>query len=118
MHGTGSSRHGAAGTDFIIPVPLGTIVRQDGDEESGTALAELLQAGQRALLAQGGRGGAWQRLLQDRPQHVSSHTPPLLKQSGWCIGIWQGMAEDRALLAQGGIIGNASLKTGSNTKVL
>ena len=53
----GSCCHGANGTDCIIPVPIGTIVRQEGDEEAGTSLAELLHAGQRALLAQGGRGG-------------------------------------------------------------
>ena len=40
-----------------LQVPCGTIVRGEEDEEHGTALAELLLHGQRALLAQGGRGG-------------------------------------------------------------
>ena len=40
-----------------MQVPCGTIVRGEEDEEHGTALAELLTHGQRALLAQGGRGG-------------------------------------------------------------
>ena len=48
------------GVDLVYAaaqVPIGTIFRADGDAEEGTALAELLVPGQRALLAQGGRGG-------------------------------------------------------------
>jgi GTP-binding protein len=53
-HGRGKGQHGATGKDLTIMVPLGTVIR-DGDT-SGT-LADLVEAGQRALVARGGRGG-------------------------------------------------------------
>lgn len=52
-HGEGDLRHGRHGDDLDLPVPLGTTVR-DGD---GTLLADLVEPGQRFLIARGGRGG-------------------------------------------------------------
>ncbi len=54
IHGKGSRRHGAAGEDLVLPVPLGTIVR---DAETGEQLADLVHHGQRIIVARGGRGG-------------------------------------------------------------
>jgi len=53
-HGEGSNRTGHSGTDMILHVPVGTVVF---DETSGERLADLAVAGQRVLVAQGGRGG-------------------------------------------------------------
>jgi len=53
-HGKGAIRHGACGEDWLLPVPLGTIVR---DEESGELLADLVNDGDRVVVAQGGQGG-------------------------------------------------------------
>jgi GTP-binding protein len=53
-HGQGSRMNGATGEDILLPVPLGTIVR---DEETGHVIADLTHAGQRAVVARGGRGG-------------------------------------------------------------
>lgn len=53
-HGEGSNRTGHSGADMILPVPAGTLVY---DEESAETLADLTAAGQRVLVAQGGRGG-------------------------------------------------------------
>lgn len=53
-HGEGSKRHGAAGEDLLLPVPLGTVV---SDAETGERVGELLEAGQRLVAARGGRGG-------------------------------------------------------------
>jgi GTP-binding protein len=53
-HGRGKDQHGAAGGDLIIKVPLGTLIR---DAESGEILADLVGEGEKALVAQGGRGG-------------------------------------------------------------
>lgn len=53
-HGRGKRMHGRRGADLIIPVPLGTVV-VDGD--TGELLADLVEDGQRALVARGGKGG-------------------------------------------------------------
>ncbi len=52
-HGEGDLRHGAKGEDLILPVPLGTVVVED----SGTVIADLVEAGQQIKLVDGGRGG-------------------------------------------------------------
>lgn len=52
-NGQGAGKHGSAGRDLIIPVPLGTIVLSG----EGEILADLTQPGQRVLIARGGRGG-------------------------------------------------------------
>ena len=50
--GEGSNRHGARGEDREIPVPAGTqAVTVEGDP------VDLVEPGQRAVVAQGGRGG-------------------------------------------------------------
>jgi GTP-binding protein len=54
QHGLGSDRTGASGDDLEIPVPLGT---QAWREPDGVLLGELLDAGDRLPIAQGGRGG-------------------------------------------------------------
>lgn len=53
-HGRGKGQHGAAGRDLIIKVPLGTVIR---DADTGEILADLVEEGQRALVAKGGKGG-------------------------------------------------------------
>jgi len=53
-HGRGSNQSGASGDDAVIEVPLGTVVR---DFDSGEVLADLVEAGQSAVVAHGGRGG-------------------------------------------------------------
>jgi GTP-binding protein len=51
-HGEGSNRHGARGEDREIPVPPGT----QAEAVDGSRL-DLVDAGQRAVVAHGGRGG-------------------------------------------------------------
>ena len=51
-HGEGSNRHGARGEDLQIPVPPGT----QAMAVDGSAI-DLVAAGQRAVVARGGRGG-------------------------------------------------------------
>ena len=53
-HGEGSRRAGRSGEDRLIAVPVGTTVL---DDPTGTRLADLTAAGQRFVLARGGRGG-------------------------------------------------------------
>ena len=52
-HGEGDMRHGHAGEDLILPVPLGTVV-YDEDE---VMIADLVAEGQEVTAVRGGRGG-------------------------------------------------------------
>jgi len=52
-HGMGKGRHGRSGADLLVPVPVGTVVR----DRDGTVLADLVNPGDRYLAAEGGRGG-------------------------------------------------------------
>jgi GTP-binding protein len=52
-HGEGSNCTGHSGQDMILQVPVGTLVF----DEQGATIADLTTAGQRVLIAHGGRGG-------------------------------------------------------------
>jgi GTP-binding protein len=54
QHGEGKNRTGRDGKDVVLKVPPGTIAR---DADTGTFLGELLEDGERLVVAQGGRGG-------------------------------------------------------------
>ncbi|MDR2180520.1 MAG: GTPase ObgE [Synergistaceae bacterium] len=53
-HGRGSLQMGRDGEDVLVPLPCGTLVR---DAETGELIADLVEAGQRFVVAKGGRGG-------------------------------------------------------------
>ena len=53
-NGAGRQRTGANGDDLIIEVPVGTIIK---NQDTGEILADLVHAGQKILVAEGGRGG-------------------------------------------------------------
>jgi GTP-binding protein len=53
-HGKGSRMDGAVGEDLELKVPLGTVIR---DDETGNVIADLVHAGQKAVVAKGGHGG-------------------------------------------------------------
>jgi GTPase len=52
-HGSGDLKHGKRGEDLVLPVPAGTVVR----DETGRMVADLVRHGQRAVILEGGRGG-------------------------------------------------------------
>ena len=54
MHGMGRDRTGAAGADVVLKVPMGTEIV---DDETGDVLADMVDEGQRVMIAKGGRGG-------------------------------------------------------------
>lgn len=53
-HGQGKNRTGRDGTDLILRVPVGTVIR---DEATGDLLGELVNDGDEIVAAKGGRGG-------------------------------------------------------------
>lgn len=46
--------HGRGASDLVVKVPQGTVVK---DDDTGEVLFDLTEAGQRAVVAKGGRGG-------------------------------------------------------------
>jgi GTP-binding protein len=54
VHGKGSDKHGRAGADTWVALPLGTLVR---DDATGGLLCELLRDGETWVAARGGEGG-------------------------------------------------------------
>ncbi|MCQ6278247.1 GTPase ObgE [Bacillus sp. EB600] len=53
-HGMAKNMHGKNAKDMIVKVPPGTVVI---DEETKKVIADLVEHGQRAVVAKGGRGG-------------------------------------------------------------
>jgi GTP-binding protein len=58
-HGEGSNRTGKDAPDVELEVPIGTLIyhKLEDPSEAPIVVADLVEAGQRALLAQGGIGG-------------------------------------------------------------
>jgi GTP-binding protein len=53
-HGMGSNKSGRSGKDEVLPVPAGTVIR---DQDTGEVLGEVLNHGDEIIIAKGGRGG-------------------------------------------------------------
>ncbi|HWE66731.1 MAG TPA: GTPase ObgE [Acidimicrobiales bacterium] len=53
VHGSGQKKHGARGKDIEVPVPVGTVVR----DNQGAVVCDLASEGFRFLIAEGGQGG-------------------------------------------------------------
>lgn len=54
MHGMGKNRSGANGADMILKVPVGTQIFEEDEE---TLIADMMEVGQKIVLAKGGNGG-------------------------------------------------------------
>lgn len=95
-HGEGSNCTGVSGADMILKVPVGTLVfDEDGDE----LLADLKKAGQRVLVARGGKGGRGN-------QHFAKpwHQAPREKEDGE-PGEERHLRLELKLLADVGLVG-------------
>ena len=73
--GRGSDQFGAAGEDIEMRMPVGTIIT---DAETGEVMIELLEHGQRTLLAKGGDGGFGNLHFKS-----STNRSPRQKTPGW-----------------------------------
>ena len=76
VHGMGRNRHGAAGEDVLLKVPVGTQVLEEDRE---TLIADLDVAGKRLLLAKGGNGGwgndRFKGPINQAPKHANPGQP-------------------------------------------
>ena len=72
-HGEGSNRTGREGVSIDAPVPVGTVVY---DAETGELLHDFTQAGDRFLVARGGKGGRGNaRFATSTHQAPTEHEP-------------------------------------------
>jgi len=62
VHGSGSKKHGARGKDLVVPVPVGTVVR----ERSGAVVCDLDVEGARSWWPRGSGGRGNARFLSNR----------------------------------------------------
>jgi GTP-binding protein len=54
LHGQGKKKHGRNGNDRVIKVPAGSLIK---DAETGEIIADLIDEGQKIVVAKGGWGG-------------------------------------------------------------
>ncbi|MBC7939480.1 MAG: GTPase ObgE [Chitinophagaceae bacterium] len=94
--GRGSDQFGAAGPDIELRMPVGTIV---SDADSGELMVELLEHGQRELLAKGGDGGFGNLHFKS-----STNRAPRQKTPGW-PGEAKKLQLELRVLADVGLLG-------------
>lgn len=95
-HGMGSNKSGRAGADVVMPVPLGTILR---DAATGKIVAELLDDGQEVVIAPGGRGGKGNSFFA-----TATHQSPREWQPGE-EGVVRTIEMELKLIADVGLVG-------------
>ena len=54
VHGQGKKKHGRKGADHVVKVPAGSLIK---DAETDEVIADLIEDGQKIVVAKGGRGG-------------------------------------------------------------
>ncbi|HEY8614995.1 GTPase ObgE [Phenylobacterium sp.] len=95
-HGMGRNRHGAAGADVVLKVPVGTQVL---DEDKETILHDLAQPGMRIRLLRGGNGGFGNTHFKGPVNQAPKHANP--GQEGEERAIWLRLK----LIADVGLVG-------------
>jgi GTP-binding protein len=95
-HGEGSNCKGADGHSIELDVPVGTVVY---DEATGDRLCDLIEPGQRFLVARGGKGGKGNARYA-----TSTHQAPTEHQPGF-PGEEKRLRMELKLLADVGLVG-------------
>jgi len=73
VHGKGQSKRGKSGDDIVILVPPGTVIKE---ADTGLVIGELLEAGEKCVVAKGGKGGLGnERFKSSRNQAPTKSTP-------------------------------------------
>jgi GTP-binding protein len=95
-HGEGSNRSGREGKSIELPVPVGTVVY---DADTGDLLHDFTQAGDRFLIAKGGRGGRGNQHFA-----TATHQAPTEHEPGH-LGEAKYLRLELKLLADVGLVG-------------
>ena len=95
-HGSGSNKSGKSGSDIIMPVPPGTVIR---DVDSGELVGEIIENGQEIRVAKGGRGGKGNSHFA-----TPTHQSPLEYQPGE-DGVARTLELELKLIADVGLVG-------------
>ena len=96
-NGRGQRKHGATGEDLEITVPIGTEVWSSGNDEG--PVADLSSAGQRVMVAKGGKGGRGNARFSSATTRF-----PLLAEEGE-TGEERKLTLELKLLADVGVVG-------------
>lgn len=96
QHGMGKKMHGRDGKDLLIPVPVGTVIK---DAETGETLYDLSTAGAKAVVARGGRGGLGNSHFATPTRQVPRYAQPGEE------GQEKSLVIELKLLADAGLIG-------------
>jgi GTP-binding protein len=99
-HGGSKSMHGKNATDVVVKVPPGTIVT---DAEDGSIIADLVEHGQTAIIAKGGRGGRGNCRFA-----TPSNPAPELSEKGE-PGVHKEINLELKVLADAGLVGFPSV---------
>ncbi len=95
-NGMGSNRTGAGGDDVTLKVPPGTQIFAEDNE---TLIADLIEPGQRVMLAEGGNGGFGNARFKSSTNQAPRRANPGLE--GQELTIWLRLK----LIADAGIVG-------------
>ncbi len=94
--GSGANKKGSDGEDIVLRVPVGTVAK---DKETDAVIGELLEEGDRLVLAQGGRGGKGNAFFKSATRQT-----PRFAQSGE-EGEEKEVTLELRLLADVGLVG-------------
>jgi len=108
-HGKGSDKHGAAGDDLVMLLPIGTVIK---DAETGEILADLTEPDSEIVLLKGGRGGQGNARFK-----TATHKAPKFAQPGE-PGEEKWIRLELKLMADVGLLGMPSVgKSSLITKI-
>lgn len=95
-HGKGKNQHGRNGEDLVIPVPVGTVVK---DSNTGQVIADVTRNEQKVTIAKGGRGGRGNARFATSTNQAPRYTEPGEEGKELVLSL------ELKLLADAGIIG-------------
>ncbi|MGG3450870.1 GTPase ObgE [Domibacillus aminovorans] len=99
-HGMSKGMHGKNSKDMIVKVPPGTVVT---DDVTGEVIADLVEHGQQAIIARGGRGGRGNSRFA-----TPANPAPEISENGE-PGLERDITLELKLLADAGLVGFPSV---------